>query len=139
VRSDPNNLTYALECKGYLQSTGYSEARLKIASSMAEDDRKIIQTRHIVTGVALALLLAFTGAVVSEPTIPIVIVTLVAFAFVVVIKRYASDVEQELADVVLRQAVSLCSEDIIKEREEAAASVGTGESQSRDTTRSGWM
>lgn len=139
VSSDPAKLTYAMECKAYLQGAGYSEARLKIASDMAEDDRKIIQTRHIVTGVALALLLAFAGVVLSEPTTPIVIVVIVAFAFVLVIGRYASDAEQELADVVLRQAASLCREDIIRETEEADSNIRLDQSQSQSTRRSGWM
>jgi hypothetical protein len=139
VSSDPSKLTYAMECKAYLQSEGYTEARLEIASDMADDDRKIIQTRHIVTGVAFALLLAFAGAVLREPTTPIVIVVIVAFAFVFVIGRYASDAEQELADVVLRQAASLCREDIIREKEEQAAQERADQSQSQSTRRSGWM
>lgn len=142
VRSDPNRLTYALECKAYLQSAGYSEDRLKIASDMADHDRKIIQTRHIVTGVALALLLAFAGTAFNEFDELItraVRLMVVALAFVLVIGRYAFDAEQERADVVLQQAVSLCSEDIIREKEEADANVRLDQSQSRSTTRSGWM
>ncbi|HEX9988169.1 MAG TPA: hypothetical protein VGE45_06790 [Chloroflexia bacterium] len=139
VRSDADKLTYAMECKAYLQSVGYSEARLKIASSMADEDRKIIQTRYILTGVALALLLAFSGAVIREPTTPIALVALVAFAFVLVIGRYAADAEQELADVVLQQAASLCREDIIREEEEQEAQEKAEQSQSQRGQRSGWM
>lgn len=138
VSSDPSKLTYAMECKAYLQGAGYSEARLKVASDMADDDRKIIQTRHIVTGVGLALLLAFAGAVLTEPTTPIVIVAIVAFAFVLVIGRYASDAEQELADVVLRQATSLCREDIIREEEEQEAQERVEQARSQRGQRSGW-